>query len=62
MIDVPIASGYQPGSVQIEVLRISIIRPTGRADFQNAGSSPFDSEVASGPAQSTIVNGVDSKV
>jgi hypothetical protein len=67
MINAPITSRWQRGSEQIEVLRISIIRATGSADFQNAGSSPFDSEVASGPApaatprQSAIVNGIDSK-
>jgi hypothetical protein len=70
MINAPITSRWQRGSEQIEVLRISIsiIRATGSADFQNAGSPPFDGEVASGPApaeilrQSAIVNGIDTNV
>jgi hypothetical protein len=53
MINAPITSRRQRGSEQIEVLRISIIRATGSADFQNAGSSPFDSEVASGAREDT---------
>jgi hypothetical protein len=64
----PHHQSVERGSEQIEVLRISIIRATGSADFQNAGSPPFDGEVASGPApaeilrQSAIVNGIDTKV